>query len=377
VKAGEGAGESNGARSGGSGGDGNATSVGGSGIEPGSGGSGVAAGAPGTSGASVGGAPSTGLCGGLRLAPAGDACVSAVADIVPVPRDLLFLFDRSDWFEQSVERDPASTFWDALRSVMEEFVVSADPSLRLGMGYLSRSGVDDDALDCDASWYAAPAVSIGELPGSGAELLRVLSELAPGGHSPLGPALAGTLKYAVDWASTNPDRATTVVVVSAGSATQCEPTLPTDIAGTVIDARNTAPVRTYVLNLSTGTYLDPIALAGGTGAGVRVDYNDFSFSLGSALADVARGCEYQMPELPTGRPFDPAKVNLVYTAPDGVSEVISVLAQGASCADSPSGGFYVDYVSTPQRVVLCPCTCAGVGPGQVQMLIGCSHGPVF
>jgi hypothetical protein len=357
-----------------SGGSGNGTSSGGSGNGTSSGGSGN-----GTSSGGSGAYPSD-ACSGLPFELGGQAggdgaCTGVESEAEPVAIDLFIMMDRSVSMNNLLP-DKSKTRWEALREAMEAFVeTNADQDVRAGIGFFGVTGGSDDAIDCNQSKYAVPTVEIGALADVGPDLVAAMAAMQPGGLTPGGPALAGALEHASDWAKDNVGRATAVVLVSDGFPTQCQPQSQSGLSAIAEEAHLNAPyVRTYAVGIG-GFNLDAIALAGGTHHAFNLDEGDLAKSFADALGNVANtrlACEYALPPPPAGnQKLDLAKVQVTYTTAGGDSEEIPSIPGLSSCGDVDNGGWFYDNPADPTSIAVCPCTCARFDAGRVDVRVGC------
>ncbi|HHH30016.1 MAG TPA: VWA domain-containing protein [Polyangiaceae bacterium] len=84
-------------------------------------------------------------------------------------------------------------------------------------------------------------------------------------------------------------------------------------------------------------------------------------------------CEYSIPSPPAGEELDLMRVNVVYTPSGGEAQVFPYVG-GSDGADCSAGGWYYDDLTAPNRIVLCPSTCAVVNgdtEGRVDVELGC------
>lgn len=346
----------------------------------GSGGSGVPVGGSSNSGGS--GAVSNVACEGLPYSTsegggAGeDTCVGVGSEAEAVPVDLFIMMDRSSSMAHEVE-GTGQIRWDALREAMQAFVDTAEgDDIRAGLGFFGRTGGDDDALDCDADYYATPRVEIGQLSDVGGDLVSAMEDMYPSGYTPTAPALTGALEYAASWAEDNPERATFVVLVTDGYPTQCEPNSVASVADIAEAARLATPsVRTYVVGLGREFNLNNIAIAGGTNQAFLVDAENFGDSFASTLRNVSNAtlaCQYAIPPAPSGtQVIDFEEVQVTYTTPDGETEEVPSITNLEACARNPNGGWYYDDLAHPTRIQVCPCTCSRFQAGRVDVRLGC------
>jgi hypothetical protein len=286
------------------------------------------------------------------------------------------MMDRSVSLSE-VDETTGATRWESLGGSIAAFIDEAnDQNLRLGLGFFGRTGGNDDSLDCDPSFYASPAVEIGELSEVGADVLDALSAIQPGGFTPTGPALAGALEHASEWAANAPGRATAVVLVTDGYPTQCDPRGISAIADLAEQAHSRDPyIRTFVIGLDAEFNLDSIARAGGTRQAYRVEQGDPAGSFLRALRNVSNSklaCSYEIPEPPADTmKIDYDEVQVTYTAADMSREEVPRISDFTACSRNPNGGWYYDNPASPTQILVCPCTCSRFEAGRVDVALGC------
>lgn len=321
------------------------------------------------------------MCLGLPLADAdagaGDeACRGVSHEAESVPVDLYLMMDRSVSLSE-IDEATGQTRWESLRTAIAAFIDEASgQNLRIGFGFFGRTGGNDDTLDCDPGFYASPTVEIGELSEVGGDVLNALAAIQPGGFTPTGPALAGALEHATEWAAKTPGRATAVALVTDGYPTQCDPRGITAIADLAERARSHAPyVRTFVIGLSAEYNLDNLARAGGTHYAYRVDAGDPVDSFLRALRNVSNSrlaCSYEIPDPPRDTmKIDFNEVQVTYTSTDTSIEEVPRIDDFTACSRNPNGGWYYDDPASPTRILVCPCTCARFDAGRVDVALGC------
>ena len=368
-------GSSNGTSTGGSS---NATSTGGSSNATGTGGSSNATGSGGS-----GAYPADACMGIVKDSAAGqggdgtDSCAGVSNEAEPVPIDLFIMMDRSVSMGNLIP-GTSMTRWEALQGAVRQFAENTNgDDIRAGIGFFGITGGNDDVIDCNVANYSKAVVDIGDLATVGPDLVAAMTDMAPGGLTPAGPALTGALEYAAAWAKDHVGRATAVVLVSDGYPTQCQPQSITDLAMLAKTAHLNAPyVRTYAIGLGGDVNLDAIALAGGTHAAFKVDEGDIGASFVNALHNVANtkiACEYALPPPSDGsQALDTSEVSVTYTtAGDASTEEIPSISSINSCANSPNGGWYYDNPVDPTSIEVCPCTCTRFEAGRVDIRVGC------
>jgi hypothetical protein len=305
-----------------------------------------------------------------------DACRGISQSAAAVPVDLFIMMDRSQSMGFTVEGSNM-TRWQALRAAIESFALDPEAAeVRAGIGFFSLSGVSNDEQDCDAVDYAEPAVAIGLLSETGAELVAAMDAITPAGLTPTVPALQGAIEYARGWAAENPDRATLVVLVSDGYPTQCS-TAPDEIsAAAKVGYESDEHVRTFVVGVGEVAKfnLDNYARAGGSGKAFLTESGDVSASFVQALANITTSelsCAYQLPTPPEGMKLDTTKVQVIYRPAAGSAEEVPNIPSLAACADAQNGGWYYDDPGNPSKISVCPCTCARFAAGSVDVRLGC------
>ena len=361
-----------------SGGAAGSSATGGSAATAATGGSGATTG---TGGGTAGTTASGDACPGLPFEDADGgagvaACRGVSYEAESVPVNLYLMMDRSISLSE-VDSVTGTTRWQSLRVAIAAFIdESKDQNLRVGLGFFGRTGGNDDALDCDPSFYASPTVEIGELSEVGADVLDALNVIQPGGFTPTGPALAGALEHASEWAANAPGRATAVVLVTDGYPTQCDPRGISAIAKLAEEAHSHEPyVRTFVIGLAAEFNLDSIARAGGTHQAYRVDGADPVGSFRRALENVSNSklaCRYELPEPPGDTmKIDYEEVQVTYTTADKWIEEVPRISDVTACSRNPNGGWYYDDPASPTQILVCPCNCSRFDAGRVNVALGC------
>jgi hypothetical protein len=305
-----------------------------------------------------------------------EACNGVSVEAEAVPVDVFVIMDRSQSMGLEVQGSNL-TRWDALHAAMQRFTQSPDAGrIRAGIGFFSLSGGADDARDCNPDGYATPSVPIGLISDVGADLAAAMNDVTPGGLTPTIPALQGAISYARSWAHANPGRATTVVLVTDGFPTQCD-NAPEHISDAAqLGYESAEHIRTFVIGVGDVAKfnLDNYARAGGTKSAYLTDAGDVTDTFVSALNNItnrALACEYQLPPPPDGKKLDTTKVQVVYTPASGAPEEVPSIASILACDKNPNGGWYYDNADAPSKISVCPCTCARLQAGRVDVRLGC------
>jgi hypothetical protein len=317
-------------------------------------------------------------CSGVAYVPgldaSGTAC-NAVRHAVEAPKlDVYIMMDRTQSMGYSAG---GGTRWDAVKLAVEQFLSEAQ-DIQVGIQFFGLTG--NQALDCDPTGYATPAVEIASLPEVGQAVLAAMGATLVGGSTPTAPALAGAIEHARAWALTHPERRAVVMLVTDGLPSPCDPSMDPTAAVAAIAADGVdgyPPIFTLVLGVAMGLNhfgLDQIARAGGTGQAYLTQDDDIAGSLVTALSRMVKNplpCEYTLPRtLDTGLVVDTSLVQMVHTSAGVIEEIPRVGSRGA--CHSAYGGWYYDRLEEPARILVCPCTCANFGSGTVDVYVGCS-----
>lgn len=221
---------------------------------------------------------------------------------------------------------------------------------------------------CDAAEYAAPAVPISLASTRGADIVASLGAQVPNGLTPTGPALAGALDEAREWASQNPGRQVVTVLATDGLPTECEPVEFPDITRLAAEANSgNAPVRTFVIGVFGSSdlgedgrqNLDRLARAGGSSQAFVINTGgdvaeEFLEAL-NEIRDSAVSCEFQ---LDAEAALDLGRVNLRMSDPSGTVIELANVGEAGACGDE-QGWYYVnDAGGVPRQISVCPRTCA-------------------
>ena len=125
-------------------------------------------------------------------------------------------------------------------------------------------------------------------------------------------------------------------------------------------------------------YNQLVAQKGGIGGDLCGGNSNGFASVFSALAQtVVQGkeldCAWDIPAPPMGQVFDPGLVNVKYTPGNGPPSDIFHVKTVSDCG--PAGGWYYDDDANPEKVQVCPSTCAvikGDPAAKIDILFGCS-----
>jgi hypothetical protein len=241
-----------------------------------------------------------------------------------------------------------------------------------------------DQTRCDAGDYSSPAVAISSDQTRSLNIIASLEAQQPQGLTPTGPALAGALAHAQQWADDHPGRQVVTVLATDGFPTECAPVEIGDIAQIADGAFNSArPVRTFVIgvfgSLDLGqdgqARLNEVARAGGSDQAIVVNTggnvaDEFLGAL-NLIRDTAVSCEFR---LEGDRALDFDQVNLQMTEANGAVTDLYNVGDLAACGADDQGWYYVmNAAGTPSQINVCPSTCGAFMAGGVRadLQIGC------
>jgi hypothetical protein len=247
-----------------------------------------------------------------------------------------------------------------------------------------------NATQCDASYYANPAVEIAPISGQLAAIDLALNQQPPQGLTPTVPALQGAIDHSREWALTHPDQTVVTVLATDGLPTDCGPVVegaPPAIDQVLEIARaaqsGDQPVRTFVIGVfnpgdgASINNVNAIAAAGGTEQAVTIDAGgeveaEFLDAL-RAIREGSLACQFQIPQ--TGPLLDYFSVNLQFDTGEARQQ-LGFVASEAACATSPNSWHYdVDpNVSKPSAIQVCPDVCdqfRATPTGSITLQLGC------
>ena len=317
---------------------------------------------------------------------AGAQCAGIGVELEPSPLDIYVMMDRTSSMTYTMGSGAAITRWDVLQSGVQRFVT--DPNVlakapRVGLQFFGATGDPNDARECDPLSYATPLIEIEDLKTSGQKILTAVEQEALGGQTPWFPSLQGALMHAQDWQFANPNRMTVVVLVTDGYPTECETDISliqemvgeyyTGVSGKY-NTRGKPGIRTYIIGVAVDKFnLNAVAQAGGTGQATIVDSAGGVNAFVSAMVNITNAnisCDLKLPEAPAGSVLDPNAVQVVYTPFSGGPQEIPKADTGGGCG-SANGGWYFDNAAKPTKISLCPCSCANLGAGGLEIRFGC------
>lgn len=313
-----------------------------------------------TSLASSGGAGGSG--GGSGGAGAG-ICAFTSAKAEPVTLDLIVVLDRSESMDDEGK-------WEGAKEALSEFFEARESAgMNVGMLFFPTYFSEED---CSSDTYEQLVVPIAPLPDNAFNLTNAFPPVTEG-TTPSPPALVGALRVATARQDANPTHKVAVLFATDGNPCCC-PGMPggdpPDNVEDIVDAmaheaesaRKYNGVRTYTVGVKGANmkWLDEIAAAGGTEHGY--DVTGAISELQQKLVEVrkaALGCEFALPPPPGGEELVPDLVNFTYT-PGGTNTPITLPRADslADCGDTP--GWYYDNNVAPQKILLCPASCATV-----------------
>lgn len=344
----------------------------------------------------------------------GGGCASETVDGTGLPLDMYIMLDQSGSMSDSVQ---GGTKWSAVTGAINGFMaLPASTGVGVGIQYFPLSSgimcnpdpfcfVDGDcgpqacgpcfgavppnlpgfcmgALDgdsCVVADYATPDVAIAELPGVATAITGSMMAHSPSGGTPTAPALQGAIDHATGHAVANPDHVVIVVLATDGDPTSCSPTDIPGIQNIAASGFNANPsIITFVIGVGQlQANLDAIAQSGGSNAAFIVDTTQnveqqFLDAL-EQIKGTALGCAYEIPEPSMGTP-DYNQVNVEWTPPGGMPEILPQVAGPAQCINGSHGWYYNDP-NDPTQILLCPYSCdqveAASEGGSIRIVLGC------
>ncbi len=318
---------------------------------------------------------------------AGTQCAGVGIELEPSPLDIYMMMDRTESMTYPIQNTTLER-WDVLQQGVQQFV--NDPSVqtkapRVGLGFFGKTGNPNDPTECLPVSYATPQIEIASIATNGPLILQaVIDERALlGGQTPWFPALQGSLMHAQDWQTANPTRLTVVVLVTDGYPTECDTDM-SDIQEMVgeyyagisgqYNTRGQPGIRTYIIGVAVDKFnLDAVAQSGGTGSATIVDSSGAVDQFVSAMVNITNAninCDIPLPSPPSGQVFDPTQVQVVYKPFQGTNQEIPMASSAGGCG-AASGGWYFDNPASPTKISLCPCSCANLGAGGIEIRFGC------
>ena len=91
--------------------------------------------------------------------------------------------------------------------------------------------------------------------------------------------------------------------------------------------------------------------------------------------EASSACEFEVPDGDGNMPVDPGQVNVIYKPSSGGQQTIGKVDDGGGCG---MGGWYYDNPANPERIILCPESCAALQldpAADVEVLLGCATVP--
>lgn len=320
-------------------------------------------------------------------ADAGTQCAGVGIELEPSPLDLFIMMDRTQSMTNVIQNTSLQR-WDVLQQGVQQFVNDSNVQAkapRVGLGFFGATGNPQDPRECDPLTYATPTIEIEDIATSGPKILQaVVAERALlGGQTPWFPSIQGALMHAQDWQTANPSRLTVVVVVTDGYPTECDMDVShiQEMVGEYYagipgqyNTRGQPGIRTYIIGVAVDKFnLDSVAQAGGTGSATIVDSAGAVDTFVNAMVNITNAnisCDIALPAAPAGLVLDPAQVQVVYKPYQGNNQEIPMATSGGGCGTA-HGGWYFDNAASPTKISLCPCSCANLGAGGIEIRFGC------
>lgn len=332
-----------------------------------------------------------GACPGLPItssaSDSGTQCAGNFVELEQTPLDMYLMIDRSQSMTTTIQNTILQR-WDVLQQGLLAFL--SDPNVlkrepRVGLGFFGKTDNSNDPAECDPNSYAQPQIELEPVATSGPKILQAVQAERNllGGQTPWFPALQGSLMHAQSWQTANP-RLTVVVLVTDGLPTECDQNMSdiqemvgeysTGVQGTY-NTTGQPGIRTYMIGIAVDKFnLDAVAQAGGTGSSTNADSTGAVNEFVTALVNITSAnlqCEIPLPSPAPGQiHVDPTKIQLFYKPFQGTSQQIPNAGSTAGCG-SPNGGWYFDNPTSPTTITLCPCSCANLGTGSIELDFGC------
>ena len=322
---------------------------------------------------------------GMATDPDSGQCAGVGIEIEPTQLDMFIMMDRTASMLNPIQ-GAGILRWDVLQSGVQQFVT--DPQVqtkapRVGLGFFGLTGNPDDPRECVPENYAVPQIEIEPIATSGPKIMQAVVDerVKLGGQTPWLPSIQGALMHAQDWQIANPSRLTIVVVVTDGYPTECDTDVShiqdmtseyfAGIAGQY-NTRGKPGIRTYVIGVAVDKFnVNAVAQSGGTGAATIVDNVGAVDEFVSAMLNITNSnisCDIPLPTPPSGQVLDPNAVQIVYKPYQGTIQEIPKAAAGCG---STHGGWFFDSPTNPTKISLCPCSCANLGAGGIEIRFGC------
>jgi hypothetical protein len=312
-----------------------------------------------------------------------------IKEEVPQPVAIYFILDQS--------ASMLGLKWPAAVNAINAFL--NDPrsaGLDVAFQYFSVSFLPPSGCSlCDGTDCKTPAFAMGKLPGAAQAISADLQNKGPAGiGTPIEAALRGGTQFCQGFQAQNPAEKCVFVLITDGAPLGCAGDAPT-LAG-IAGAAKAAGVTTYAIGMDGADFnlLDQIGQQGGgdctpnapSYACNAADAQSFSSALELIRTSVVvthteihteiqskkLDCEFARPTPPDGKEFDKDQVNVNFTTAGQTSKIL----KARSAAECPAGGgWYYDDENNPQKILVCPATCAAIQAApdaDVAVLLGCA-----
>jgi hypothetical protein len=292
--------------------------------------------------------------------------------------------------------------WEVLQQSVEQFLANITANMpearrpRMGLRFFGNTGNPDDPDECNPATYAEPQVTMQDFGTASPAIIDSMQQMKKylGGQTPWQPSLQGVLQYAQEWQKSHTDRVTIVLFVTDGYPTICDTDM-NNILTTIgefywgvqgqYNSLGKPGIRTYILGVGgdfsdANRYnLDSAASAGGTNEATIANNSADVSALADSLQNISNAkveCDFPLPPPPDGMILDKEKVQVIYEPFKGAKQEIPAASTADRCANS-NGGWYYDNPADPKRVLLCPCSCANLGAGRINVTFGCRPKPIL
>lgn len=306
----------------------------------------------------------------------GQSCAESSETATLVPVNMFITVDKSGSMDDNNKWVNAEAAFNAF------FADPAAASLRVALRFWPDAGCDESS--CSTAICSQPLVDVAPLsdPAHVQNLVSAFESRDPSGNTPTSAALAGAAEWAKNYTTlVEGTEKVVIILVTDGEPNGCDENI-NNIASHAADAYATAGVPTFAVGMvgSNESAMDVIAQAGNTGQGIFIGNGNAQADLLAALQAIQASqvsCVFAMPEGLPGKPLDPTKVNVNYTAGGTTDpQTIGQVADEAACG--ANGGWFYDNPADPAIITLCPSTCSAVqgdGAAKIEIEIGCSTVP--
>jgi hypothetical protein len=321
------------------------------------------------------------------------------------PIAMVLMQDRSSSMvglcDQGVACNPFA--WSETTAAITTF--ANDPNsagIDVGLNFFPPIGaIGDTQGACDGSSCAVPAVAVGKLPGVASALTAAFQANPPSpisflpNYTPTECGMRGMVSVCTAFTKATGEQCVAVLITD-GTPNRCSTN--SAVLTQIAAAGKAAGVKTFAIGMNGAnfTLLNSIAQSGGTdcdakGPNLACDVSKGD-SLLAALTAIRESvtvtetvtevqtkqldCQWLIPPPPAGQVFDPARVNLGFTAAGGNRQTIGFVPSAADCQKAGDYGWYFDDAKKPTRVLVCPQSCTAIQASKgasIDIAFGCAR----